>query len=129
METHPEEFRLTEEDIQKTERKIAAFDLSKERAILAIIPQKLESMLTSTKLNDFTTELINDVFKLYNILSAMPSLNNDLKRRILYALDYFVIEDDEIPDEIPDLGYIDDLVVVRYVVDQIMADNTDIIQS
>lgn len=129
METHPEEFRLTEEDIQKTERKIAAFDLSRERAILAIIPQKLESMLTSTKLNDFTTELISDVSKLYNILSAMPSLNNDLKRRILYALDYFVIEDDEIPDEIPDLGYIDDLVVVRYVVDQIMADNTDIIQS
>lgn len=125
METHPEEFRLTEEDIQKTERKIAAFDLSRERAILAIIPQKLESMLTSTKLNDFTTELISDVSKLYNILSAMPSLNNDLKRRILYALDYFVIEDDEIPN----LGYIDDLVVVRYVVDQIMADNTDIIQS
>ena len=129
METHPEEFKLTEEDIQKMERRIAAFDLSREQKILAVIPQKLESMLILTKLNEFTTELINDVSRLYNILSAMPSLNNDLKRRILYALDYFVVNDDEIPDEIPDMGYLDDLAVVRYVVDQIMADNSEIFQS
>ncbi len=129
METHPEEFKLTEEDIQKMERRIAAFDLSREQAILAVIPQKLKSMLTLTQLNEFTTELINDVSKLYNILSAMPTLNNDLKRRILYALDYFVVNDDEIPDEIPDMGYIDDLAVVRYVVDQIMAGDSEIFQS
>ncbi len=129
METHPEEFKLTEEDIQKMERRIAAFDLSREQKILAVIPKKLESMVKSIKLNEFTTELINDVSRLYNILSAMPSLNNDLKRRILYALDYFVVNDDEIPDEIPDMGYIDDLVVVRYVVDQIMADDSEIFQS
>lgn len=129
MQTHPEEFKLTEEDIQKMERKIAAFDLSRERAILAVIPRKLESMLTSTKLNEFTSELINNVSKLYNILSAMPNLNDDIKRKILFALDYFVVEDDEIPDEIPDLGYIDDLVIVKYIIDQIIVDNTDIIQS
>lgn len=129
METHPEEFKLTEEDIQKMERKIAAFDLSREQAILAVIPKKLESMVKSIKLNEFTTELINDVSRLYNILSAMPSLNNDLKRRILYALDYFVVDDDEIPDEIPDLGYLDDLAVVRYIVDQIIAGDSEIIQS
>jgi len=129
METHPEEFKLTEEDIQKMEKKISSFDLSKEQKILAVIPTKLESMITSNKLNEFTTELINDVTKLYNILTAMPNLSSDIKRRILFALDYFVVEDDEIPDEIPDLGYIDDLVVVRFVVDQIVADNTDIIQS
>ncbi len=129
METHPEEFKLTEEDIQKMERRIAAFDLSREQKILAVIPQKLESMLILTKLNEFTTELINDVSRLYNILLAMPSLNDDLKRRILYALDYFVVNDDEIPDEIPDMGYIDDLAVVRYVVDQILADDSEIVQS
>ncbi len=129
METHPEEFKLTEEDIRKTEQKIAAFDLSKEQAILAVIPKKLESMVKSIKLNEFTTELINDVSRLYNILSAMPSLNDDLKRRILYALDYFVVDDDEIPDEIPGLGYLDDLVVVRYIVDQIIAGDSEIFQS
>jgi hypothetical protein len=129
METHPEEFKLTEEDIKIMERRIAAFDLSREQKILAVIPQKLESMLILTKLNEFTTELINDVSRLYNVLLAMPSLNDDLKRRILYALDYFVVNDDEIPDEIPDMGYIDDLAVVRYVVDQIIAGDSEIFQS
>jgi len=129
MESHPEEFKLTEEDIKIMERKIAAFDLSRERSILKVIPEKLESMVKSVKLNEFTTELINDVSRLYNILSAMPSLNDDLKRKILYALDYFVVDDDEIPDEIPGLGYLDDLVVVRYIVDQITANNKEIYQS
>ena len=59
----------------------------------------------------------------------MPNLNDELKGRVLYALDYFVDKDDEIPDEIPDLGYIDDLVIVRYIVDKIIVDHTDIIQS
>jgi uncharacterized membrane protein YkvA (DUF1232 family) len=40
-----------------------------------------------------------------------------------------VVNDDEIPDEIPDMGYIDDLAVVRYVVDQIIADDSEIFQS
>ncbi|MCH7613754.1 MAG: hypothetical protein IIB45_10395 [Candidatus Marinimicrobia bacterium] len=129
METHPEEFKLTEEDIQKIEQKIASFDLSRESSILAVIPQKLESLLKSTQLNAYTVRLVNDVTRLYNLIIRMPNLNDELKGRILYALDYFVDKDDEIPDEIPDLGYIDDLVIVRYIVDKIIVDHTDIIQS
>jgi len=60
---------------------------------------------------------------------SLPALHDDLKRRILYALDYFVNKDDEIPDEIPEFGYLDDLVIVRYVVDQIMSDNSDMFQA
>jgi hypothetical protein len=44
MEKHPEEFKLTKEDIQKTEQKIAEFDLSREQYVLSVIPQKLESL-------------------------------------------------------------------------------------
>jgi len=44
-------------------------------------------------------------------------------------LDYFIDSDDEIPDEIPGLGYLDDLAVVRYVVNQITANNKEIYQS
>ncbi|HBR86775.1 MAG TPA: hypothetical protein DEA65_02930 [Candidatus Marinimicrobia bacterium] len=60
---------------------------------------------------------------------SLQDLDDDLKRRILYALDYFVDKDDEIPDEIPDLGYLDDLVIVRYIVDQIMKDNSELFQA
>lgn len=128
MEKHPEEFKLSEEDILKTERKIASFDLSKEQYVLSVIPQKLESLIQSN-LNAFVVELINDVSRLYNIIMSFQDLDDDLKRRILYALDYFVDKDDEIPDEIPDLGYLDDLVIVRYIVDQIMSENSELFQA
>jgi len=129
MEKHVEDFALTEKDIQVMEEKIAAFDLSKEEDIIKVIPRKIDSMLESMKINEFTTELINDVSRLYKIMLAMPSLNDNIKRRILYALDYFIDSDDEIPDEIPGLGYLDDLAVVRYVVNQITANNKEIYQS
>jgi len=128
MEKHPEEFKLTKEDIQKTEQKIDEFDLSREQYVLSVIPQKLESLI-QTNLNNFIVELVNDVSRLYNIIMSLHDLDDDLKRRILYALDYFVDKDDEIPDEIPDLGYLDDLVIVRYIVDQIMKDNSELFQA
>jgi hypothetical protein len=129
METHPEEFKLTEEDIQRTEKQITEMDLTREQSILAELPLKLDELLKSSDMDDFTIELINNVSKLYNVIMSLPALHDDLKRRILYALDYFVDKDDEIPDEIPEFGYLDDLVIVRYVVDQIMSDNSDMFQA
>ena len=41
----------------------------------------------------------------------------------------FVDKDDEIPDEIPEFGYLDDLVIVRYVVDQILMENAELFQA
>ena len=125
METHPEEFKLTEEDIQRTEKQITEMDLTREQSILAELPLKLDELLKSSDMDDFTIELINNVSKLYNVIMSLPALHDDLKRRILYALDYFVDKDDEIPE----FGYLDDLVIVRYVVDQIMLDNSDMFQA
>jgi len=127
METYPDEYNLTPEDIEKTERKIAAFDLSKEDTILSSIPEKLEILLGS-KMDEFKANLINDVSRLYNVIMSFRDLDDQTKRSILYALDYFIDMDDEIPDEIPDLGYLDDVVIVRYVVDQIMKENSDLFQ-
>ncbi len=127
METYPEEYNLTPEDIEKTERKIAALDLSREDVILSSIPSKLEILLSS-KMDEFKADLINDVSKLYNVIMSFNGLDDDIRKKILYALDYFVDIDDEIPDEIPELGYLDDLVIVRYVVDQIMKQNSDLFQ-
>ena len=72
---------------------------------------------------------ISDVSKLYNVIMSLPNLNDEIKRSILYALEYFINKDDEIPDEIPELGYLDDRVIVRYVVDQIMKDNSELFQA
>ena len=128
MDTHPEEYKLTTADIDKTESKISNFDLSLEQKILSVIPQRLESLL-QLEMNEFMVELISDVSKLYNVIMSLPNLNDEIKRSILYALEYFINKDDEIPDEIPELGYLDDRVIVRYVVDQIMKDNSELFQA
>ena len=128
MDTHPEEYKLTSADIDKTENMIANFDLSREQQILSVIPQKLESLL-QIEMNEFMVELISDVSKLYNVIMSLPNLNDEIKRSILYALEYFINKDDDIPDEIPELGYLDDWAIVRYVVDQIMKDNSELFQA
>jgi uncharacterized membrane protein YkvA (DUF1232 family) len=52
-----------------------------------------------------------------------------LKKRILFALEYFLEEQDEIPDDSPQIGLLDDYVLVRWVVDNIMADYTKVYES
>ena len=129
MDKQPEEYKLTAADIQRTEKQITEMDLTREQSILAELPLKLDALLKSSDMDDFTIELINNVSKLYNVIMSLPTLHDDLKRRILYALDYFVDKDDEIPDEIPEFGYLDDLVIVRYVVDQILMENAELFQA
>jgi len=63
METHPEEFKLTEEDIQRTEKQITEMDLTREQSILAELPLKLDELLESSDMDDFTIELINECIK------------------------------------------------------------------
>jgi len=63
METHPEEFKLTEEDIQRTEKQITEMDLTREQSILAELPLKLDELLKSSDMDDFTIELINECIK------------------------------------------------------------------
>ena len=129
MDKQPEEYKLTAADIQRTEKQITEMDLTREQSILAELPLKLDELLKSSDMDNFTIELINNVSKLYNVIMSLPALHDDLKRRILYALDYFVDKADEIPDEIPEFGYLDDLVIVRYVVDQILMENAELFQA
>ena len=40
-------------------------------------------------------------------------------KKILFALTYFIDENDEIPDIIPNYGYLDDIKVVEWVLDDV----------
>jgi uncharacterized membrane protein YkvA (DUF1232 family) len=53
----------------------------------------------------------------------------ELRQKILFALQYFIDPDDDIPDSIPKLGFLDDAAVVRWIVDDIIDDNIEIIQA
>lgn len=128
MET-PNQIQLTEKDKERYRKEIEAIDINIENSVMQLIPEKLEILINLPQLDDAQLQLVNDVAKLYQFISAYPIQSKELKQKILFALQYFVDPDDDIPDSIPNLGFIDDAAVVRWIVDDIIDDNIDIIKA
>ena len=66
--------------------------------------------------------MIKDLAKLNNILETKVNLSNDIIKKILFAMSYVIDEDDEIPDIIPKYGYLDDISVVTWILQDIEND-------
>ena len=128
MET-PNQIQLTQKDKDRYKKEIEAIDVNIENSIMQLIPEKLEVLISSPHLDDAQLQLVNDVAKLYQFISVYPIHSKELKQKILFALQYFVNPDDDIPDSIPNLGFIDDAAVVRWILDEIIDDNIDIIKA
>ena len=128
MET-PNQIQLTQKDKDRYKKEIEAIDVNIENSIMQLIPEKLEVLISLPHLDDAQLQLVNDVAKLYQFISVYPIHSKELKQKILFALQYFVDPDDDIPDSIPNLGFIDDAAVVRWIVDDIIDDNIDIIKA
>ena len=128
MET-PNQIQLTEKDKERYRKEIEAIDINIENSVMKLIPEKLEVLINLPQLDDAQLQLVNDVAKLYQFISAYPIQSKELKQKILFALQYFADPDDDIPDSIPNLGFIDDAAVVRWIVDDIIDDNIDIIKA
>ncbi|MEA1882654.1 MAG: hypothetical protein U9N31_09680 [Candidatus Marinimicrobia bacterium] len=124
-----DQLQLTQEDKAKYEKRIAEIDLRDIPMVLKEIPQKIERLVSHPTLLDYQILLVTDISKLYGILRDLPELNKDLQKRIVFALEYFLEEYDEIPDSFPQIGLLDDYVLVRWVVDNIMTDYSEIIEA
>jgi len=94
--------------------------------VLKEIPQKIKKLVSHPSLLDYQIILVTDISKLVSILRDLPELNHSLKKRIVFALEYFLEEYDEIPDSSPQIGLLDDYVLVRWVVDDIISDNSEL---
>ena len=128
MET-PNQIQLTEKDKARYRKEIEQVDLEIEQEIMKRIPDKLDMLMGSSHLDNAQLQLVQDVAKLYQFLSAFPLQSIELRQKILFALQYFIDPDDEIPDSIPKLGFLDDAAVVRWIIDDIIDDNREIIQA
>ena len=67
-------------------------------------------------------ELIKNVSILLSIYRTYPDLTDSTRRRILFAISYFCDENDDIPDVVPEIGYLDDAVVAKWVIESISND-------
>ena len=98
---------------------IKQIDTSHQNSIIKVLGIKIQTMLDEGHLNSVEVELIEDVARLVEILELYHDLPETVIKKILFAMSYFIDEDDEIPDVIPDYGYLDDVKVVSWVIDEI----------
>ena len=123
MANREKNFQLTVEDKKRYEKWIRNIDLSSKETLINNIPWKLELLRSLPDLKSFQVELINDISALYNLITTRKDLNDFAQRLILFAFQYFYEIEDEIPDKLPWVGYLDDAVVVRWVMDFLIADH------
>ena len=119
-------FQLTEEDKAEYKLLIDKIDLNDASKIIDMLNSKLDNMTTSKSLNSIETDLIKYVSVLLNIYQTYPDLTDSIKRRILFALSYFCDSNDDIPDVVPEIGYLDDAVVARWVIESIGRELPDV---
>ena len=124
-----DQLQLTEADKERYEKRISEIDLVNMSIVISDIPKKIERLVSNPNLLDYQIALVTDISKLLNVLVNLPDESINLKKRILFALEYFLEEEDEIPDNSPQIGLLDDYVLVRWVVDNIMADYTEVYES
>jgi len=120
------EFKLTQEDKVKYEKRISEIDLNNIPMVLKEIPQKIEKLVSHPSLLDYQINLVTDISKLVSILKDLPDLKHIVQKRIVFALEYFLEEYDEIPDCLPQIELLDDYVLVRWVVDDIICDYSEL---
>ena len=119
-------FQITEEDKAHYRDLIDKVDVANMNSIINILGIKIQTILDEGSINAVEAELIEDMAHLVKILELHTDLSELVIKKILFAMSYFIDENDEIPDIIPDYGYLDDVTVVSWVMNDIQDHIPDI---
>ena len=115
-------FQLTEKDKDQYKKLIDKIDLDTSDEVISMLNAKLDRLIASEQLNDIEVDLIKNVSVLVSIYQTYPDLTDSIRKRILFAISYFCDENDDIPDIVPEIGYLDDAVIARWVIESISKD-------
>ena len=115
-------FQLTEKDKDQYKKLIDKIDLNTSVEVINMLNAKLDRLIASEQLNDIEVDLIKNVSVLVSIYQTYPDLTDSIRKRILFAISYFCDENDDIPDIVPEIGYLDDAVIARWVIESISED-------
>ena len=115
----PKLFQITDEDKVHYHDLIEQVDIDNKDSIIKLLGLKIQDMLDGGNLNSLETELIKDMARLSEVLEEYNDLSKSILKKILFAMSYFIDENDEIPDIIPDYGYLDDITIVSWIMSDI----------
>lgn len=112
-------FQITKEDKDHYKKVIQKIDVNNMEIIIKVLGEKIQKIINHGNLNRAEVILIEDMGKLSRILEENLDLPKIVIQKILFAMSYFIDENDEIPDIIPEYGYLDDLTVVNWIMEDI----------
>ena len=115
----PKLFKISEKDKVHYKKLINKIDISNKVQLIEVLSKKIQKIINKEKMNILEADLIEKMAHLLTILDKFPSLPSDTIKKILFAMSYFIDENDDIPDFIPDLGYLDDISVVNWILEDI----------
>lgn len=78
------------------------------------LQKKILNLRHKNNLPSFVKVMIRQIYDLINLLDN-PDLNEEDWKKIVGALNYFLLAEDRIPDYIPAVGYLDDAYVISSV--------------
>ena len=87
--------------------------------IVLVLGEKIQDILKEGNITLIEIELINEMARFVKIFESFKNLPENIVKKILFAMSYFIDDEDEIPDIVPKYGYLDDIVVVRWIVSEI----------
>jgi len=111
--------QLTDKDIEKYRKIIDKTDISEKDKISTEVLIKITKLFENKNLGQFQLILMQEINALNNILRTNPHLEQLVQQKIIFALNYFLKGQDDIPDDIPEIGYLDDLAVVDWIIHDI----------
>ena len=112
-------FQITKEDKDHYKKVIQKIDVNNMEIIIKVLGEKIQKIINHGNLNKAEVILIEDMGKLSRILEENLDLPKLVIQKILFAMSYFIDENDEIPDIIPEYGYLDDLTIVNWIMEDI----------
>jgi len=111
--------KLTETDIKKYRQEIDEIDINDKEEILTEAFNKITKLLENQNLGKFQLLLIQEINALYNTIRTNNNLEQLVQQKIIFALRYFIKDQDDIPDDIQGIGFLDDLTVVDWIINDI----------
>ncbi len=115
----PKLFKISEKDKAHYKKLINNIDVSDKHQLIEVLGEKIQNIINKQKMNVLEANLIEKMAYLIGILDKHPRLPINTIKKILFAISYFIDENDDIPDYIPELGYLDDISVVNWILEDI----------
>ena len=112
-------FHLEKQDKLRYLKLIGKINPKHKDEIVLVLGEKIQDILKEGKINSIEIELINEMARFVKIFESFKNLPEIIVKKILFAMSYFIDDEDEIPDIVPKYGYLDDIVVVRWIVSEI----------